>query len=416
MPDIFKKVSWYNLTQEYRESMNKILSTIVTLVSSLLYCAISMAQIEILDKNASPMQITVASNYESNFNTTLVDDIAAYGVVIAPEGRLITTLEQFWWVFDYSANIEMYELIDNTSQPVIDDSFNTLTGRVLLRTFIKNKWFVDTYIQRVEQTQNFNDGISRLQVGVTSADKLSQNNAGISLVYGSDISERFVSIKALVRDDQYEDINTYSSLFNVTQQSLEVDLAFRQSSSSRFLLKTSIKQDDYNDTARQDSKLIDVLLGIEWSFSGKSKLEALVGKYQRNFEDGSSNTGVSWLVDYVYRPREDISFSLKSTRFSDVTISVLTTDTVTQDIHLGLKYKYSQRWSWGVNVGSSQTDFKRDKDISVLDDSFADLELGMQLKKHSIILLKVGYQQVESENDSLAYEQNKVRLAWQYTF
>lgn len=391
--------------------MKKILNITRGLICCLFFSPVAMAQLEIIDKNASPMQVELAAIYASNINPTLSQDIPAYGVVIAPEGRIVTMQEQFWWVLDYAANIEKYELTDKSTLSAIDNSFHTFNGQALLRVFITDKWSVDTHFQHIQQTQHIGEGISRLQSNITNADKLTQNNAGINLAYGSDTSRRFLSFKASFRNDKYDENNQYSSSFDLTQQAIELNFALRQSSSSRLILKVSLKQDDYKDITRKDSQLIDALLGIEWSPSGKSKLEVLIGGYQRDFEDNSSSNGFSWNLSYMYKPREDITFSLSSARFSDVSISVLTTDTVTQDINGGLKYQYNQKWSLGANLSSSKTDFEGS---SQLGESTGHLEIGMQLKDHSMLALQMGYKQVD--NDDLAYEQNEVKLKWQVSF
>jgi hypothetical protein len=380
----------------------------------------AIAQVEVIDQDVSPLQVEVATKYVDNLNPTLNQEMAAYGFVVAPKGRLVSRQQKLWFVLDYQAELSQYQITESVAASTnLSDkrqNFNRYQARFLSRLFLADRWYIDAQAQHGQQTQKFGTGISRLKTDVLAADELTRSLAAVSLVYGNDVSKRFMSVKAGVRKDDYRDTNVYAKQFNVEQTFLETQLGFRQSSASQILARVNIKQDDYQALTRDDSKLLEGLVGFAWQATGKTRLEALVGAYRRTFNNQEASSGLSWSIDYSYSPRDDLVFSLGSSRFSDVSSSETTSDSVTQTLQANLNYRMSDRWRSAVVAKSSSSEFNVADTTFSLDAKEFEFQLGLQLREHSELVLSIGHENVSRSDDTLNFKQNEAGLMWRYEF
>jgi hypothetical protein len=393
---------------------------LIPLLFCLAWVLPAIAQVEVIDQDVSPLQVEVATKYVDNLNPTLNQEMAAYGFVVAPKGRLVSRQQKLWFVLDYQAELSQYQITESVAASTnLSDkrqNFNRYQARFLSRLFLADRWYIDAQAQHGQQTQKFGTGISRLKTDVLAADELTRSLAAVSLVYGNDVSKRFMSVKAGVRKDDYRDTNVYAKQFNVEQTFLETQLGFRQSSASQILARVNIKQDDYQALTRDDSKLLEGLVGFAWQATGKTRLEALVGAYRRTFNNQEASSGLSWSIDYSYSPRDDLVFSLGSSRFSDVSSSETTSDSVTQTLQANLNYRMSDRWRSAVVAKSSSSEFNVADTTFSLDAKEFEFQLGLQLREHSELVLSIGHENVSRSDDTLNFKQNEAGLMWRYEF
>ena len=398
--------------------MKKLL--LIQLLVYVVWVLPTWAQVEVIETDASPLQVDLAAQYVDNLNPTLNQEMAAYGFVLAPKGRLVTKQQKLWFVLDYQAQLSHYQLAESATASMagLDNgqNFNSYQGRVLSRLFIADRWYVDAQAQHGQQTQKFGTGISRLKTNVVNADELTRSLAAVTLVYGNDVSQRFMSLKTGVRKDDYRDTNVYAKQFNVEQTFLETQLGYRQSSASQILARVNFKQDDYQAVSRDDSKLLEGLVGFAWQATGKTRLEALVGAYRRTFTGKDASSGLSWSVDYTYSPRDDLAFSLGSSRFSDVSSSEITSDSVTQTLQANLHYRMSDRWRSALVIQSSNTEFTVAETNFSLDERKIEWQLGLRLLEHSELVFNIGHENVSRSDDTLNFNQNEAGLMWRYEF
>ena len=373
------------------------------------------SQVETIDKDSSVLEITSSALYTDNINPTLNEESTAFGLSIIPQGKLIATPEYVWFVLDYRAEIQQYRLNDDSllSQ---NQHFNSYQGSLLTRVFLADAWHFDAKVQHSNQTQQYGSGISRLKTNVVEADQLKTNTASASLVYGSDTSTRFVSLTAGIKQDEYQENNSYSALFNAKQQFVQADLSYRYSSATKIVMQISAKNDDYQAISRIDSELLEGLIGFEWEPSGKSRLQLLVGKYQRSFTTGKSTTGMSWNGIFDYQPREDLHISLASSRSAGSSISETTTDTVTQMLQGRMTYFYSNQWQFGLSASSANTEFNQNSGLFELDEQQGQADLTLQINDHSGLKLSLTMQDVVTSNKVFDFSQGKVGMAWHYSF
>ena len=87
------------------------------------------AQVEVIDKNASPLEITSAIIYTDNLNPTLENETSAYGVILSPKGKLVFTGDGLWLMADYEAQLQHFKLSEELGDLEKDQNFNSARGR-----------------------------------------------------------------------------------------------------------------------------------------------------------------------------------------------------------------------------------------------------------------------------------------------
>ena len=374
------------------------------------------AQVQIINQQASPLIISASAILVDDINPTTLEEIAAYGVGLTSNGQLVTGGEGVQFLIDYAANIEAYDLSDKNNAFEDKQNFHDYQIRLLSRFFIAKSWHFDAEVSLSQEIQRFGVGISQLRTDVLEADQLRHNNATLTMVYGNDLSSRFISLKVFANDDTYEQNNAYSTLFNMTQQGAELNVAYRQSSITSLLFRMSAVVDDYDSVTRDDSHLFRTLLGLKWQPSGKSTLEALAGMYWRNYSEQNSNSGLSWLINYSLEPTENWLIKINSARFSDVSNNEFTSDSIKQNIVFDINYQYSEQWKIGINGKIEKTEFNELEQTTELDEAQANLYVTFGLKKHSQVSLICGNTSQSTSNKAIDYQQSQARLIWQLNF
>jgi hypothetical protein len=181
-------------------------------------------------------------------------------------------------------------------------------------------------------------------------------------------------------------------------------------------MQVSAKNDDYEAISRDDSELIEALIGFEWNPSGKSRLQLMVGKYQRAFDTAKNSSGASWYGDFDYQPREDLLISLSTSRTSGTSISETTTDTVTQAVRGKVTYLYSNQWQFALGVSTQNTQFNDNNGVFELDEKQGQAEFILQMNDHSEAKLAFALQDVATNDKAFDFRQSKVGITWHYSF
>jgi hypothetical protein len=396
--------------------MNIRPTTLFVFAMSLLCFRPAFSAVQNIDKDASPLELSISAALIDDINPTLEQNFGAWGAVIAPKGQLVATYEGAQFLLDYSANLERYKLTQDTLQ--IDDrqQFDTFKIKLLSRFFISKAWHIDAQIQHLDRTQRFGEGISQLRTHVLVADQLKKNEGSASLVYGNDTSSRYISITASSRKTSYEPNNDYSSSFDIAEQGLEFDVAFKQSNASSLLFRLAAKDEDFVSDSRQDSQVYQALLGMNWQPSGKTKLDALIGMYSREFDTQDASSGLSWILDFSTEPTEYWLVEVKSARFSGVSKSELTSTSVEQNTAVAITYKATEQWHFGVNVSVGNTEFEDVDGVSELNEVRAGVNVTLILKEHSKVIFKLGVNDQSFADSSIDYQQSEARLTWQVNF
>jgi hypothetical protein len=373
-------------------------------------------QVKSIDKNAPALVTEVNVATTDNLNPTVSEKSDAYGLGFKASGQLVTTGEGNWLMLSYEGEYERYELSDSPVLLSTEYDFLSYKGALLGRIFISKAWYVDAELIHIKADEKFGFGLSNLRNNVFLADERAQNQGSLNLLYGNDTSNRSISFKLSSSDIKYADVNAYSTLFNYKQQSFDMNIAFRQSSLTRLLFSFEAKNDNYDSDLRDDSRLYRILLGVDWRPSGKSKLQALLGSYRRERADDETSSGLSWTIDYQYQARQDLLFTLRSSRTSVVGQSEFASDSVNSRLVADLAYFYSDQWQIGANIAFDRSEYDEELVSQDLDEQIGRVRLTLLLKQHSKVWFDVAARQVSSTDNSVDYRQNEVRLSWRYAF
>jgi hypothetical protein len=376
----------------------------------------AFSAVRVVNKDASPLGLSISTILVDDINPTIEKAFGAFGTVIVPKGQLVTTYEGAQFLLDYSANLERFKLTDDTLLLDEKQQFNSFNITLFSRFFISQAWHVDAQIQHVNQTQRFGEGISQLRNNVLIADQLKQNRGTASIVYGNDTTSRYISISAFSSKSSYEPNNDYSSFFDIAEQGLEFDVAFKQSSASSLLFRLAATDEDFISDNRQDSRVYQALLGMAWQPSGKTKLEALIGMYSRDSDSQNSSSGLSWIFDFSTEPTENWSVKVQSARNTGISKSELTSSSVQQNVALDVTYKATEQWHFGVSLNAGNTEFEEVDGVSKLNEVRAGVNIALILKEHSKVLFKLDVDDQSFDDDSIDYQQSEARLTWEVNF
>jgi hypothetical protein len=371
------------------------------------------AAVQKIDKDASTLVMSTSLAYTDDINPTIEPELASAGIILAPKGQLVMSLEGAQFLMGYSADIARYKLSDTSS--LLDDQqdFDTFSLKLLSRFFIGQAWHIDAQFQHKNETQRYGEGISQLRSDVFVADQSKQNTAQVSLVYGRDTESRYISMNVFSNQINYESNNDYSTFFDVSEQGLEFDVAFKRSESSSYLVRLKATEEDYAVVSRDDSHVYQALLGLNWQPSGKTKLDALVGMYSRESDTNDSSSGLSWAIDFSTQPTDQWLWEVSSARFSGVSKSELTSSSVEQNAQVAVSYKISERWQIGLNASKASVEFDDEGVLSTLDEMRAGMNLSLVLKQHSKVSLSLGINEQTYPAAIVDYSQNEARLTWQ---
>jgi hypothetical protein len=387
----------------------------LTFVLTILWANIADAQVQLINKDASALDVSISTVYADNLNPTLVKDQNAIGVIFAPKGQLVAEGHASQFLVDYSASFERYKLRKDDVMLKSNEDFNDYRVKLLGRVFLAKAWHLDTHVQYLNQQQKFGTGISKLRTNVLQGDQLKQLSGAASLVYGNDTSSRFISLKIHGNEDSYQANNDYSDLFNTSNRGAELNVVFRQSAATSFLLRMSGQHEDYESALREDSDVYRAMLGVGWRPSGKSILEVLVGRFWRE-SDSRSNDGLSWSINYTLKPTENWKVTLNSARYSDISQSEFTTDSVIQDVHFNAQYNYSVQWRFGLAMHFENTEFNFVSNTTELDEKATSAYVSLILKDNNQIKLSAGKVDTFSSDNLIDYSQLEARLTWQLEF
>ena len=368
-----------------------------------------------ISKDRPKLNLQAGLAATDNLNPTLEDEVSAVGTQIQANGHLTTSGEGYAVSFEYAGRHEAYEPDDNVDTFVDRQTFIEMSGRALFRMYVSENVHIDAEAGYQTKDDKFGEGLSRFRQQVVEHDSQKQKDASAKIVYGSDVSRRFVALKISQHEQTYDDNNTYAPLSNLSQKKAELDIAFRQSA-SQVVVNLSATDDDYDALSRADNKIYQALIGGEWQFSGKSTFKALVGKYWNDVVGQGSSSGVSWLVNYDYSPREDMAISFNSSRRSQASQLEAFSTSIVESYMLNMGYRYSEQWHFALFSEYLKSEFESDLINQNWEETRLGLETRLTLNDIHQVLFTFGFQDITSSEENLGYSQNHVRLNWLYTY
>ncbi|TDF35830.1 hypothetical protein EYS14_20810 [Alteromonadaceae bacterium M269] len=380
----------------------------------LTYCTSVFSAPNVIDLNASPLEVQINATYQDDFNPLLLPEESATALGIGLNGAIVAKGEGVWYQLDYSASIDAFDRGSESIERT--DSYENFRTQFLTRLFLSKEWFLDLAGQHEQVDEAFGTGLSKLRPNIVEADHREENSFFANAVYGNDVSRRYLSLEYELLDREFDDINDYATLFDITQQRLTLDLGLSISSASRLLFQLNVFDDNFDRSVRNDSRMQSALIGFSWRASGKTSINALIGGYQRQTNNQEDTSGISWSLGVVYAPRDDFSVSLNSSQESIVGEDEFAANSVRRASSVSVNYHFNDLWYLRTAFRVSDTDFEGSANERTLDESDISVVLGLALKEHNRIELSARSLDVEDESIFIDYDQKEGKLTWFYDF
>lgn len=392
------------------------IKTWLTFLPGLIVAIPVFAQTENIDKEVSPLEVSVGVVSSDSLNPLISESTDAYGYVVDAKGKLVVVNESTWWQVDYQGTYEDYKLEDEALAFDESQDFYAYNVRILARNYVSESLTVDVQGGHEQKQQKYGEGITRFRDDVLSVDTLTRNFIESTLVYGRDPKSTAISATFRWQDDQYDDANEYARLFEFSQMGVQFEGRYALSGATRFLARLSARQDDYVDPERVDNDVYRALVGIDWTISGKSSMSFLVGGFQRESADENNRSGFSWDARYQYTPTERSVLTLSSKRISAVSEVEFSSDSVDVIHAMDWQYIVNDIWDFGLRLNWLDKDLENQDTTRTIEQFDLEFDVGFSLSAFQKIVVGVLRKDVSSSDNTIDYTQNEVNIRWSYVF
>ena len=175
---------------------------------------VSGQEIDQYNKDASKLALNLSVVDHDNYHPLFIDGIGATEYALTAGGRLVNRGESAWFQIDYSAKHRQFELDDD--QWDVEDSYSEYTVAAQTRLFLSDKWALDLSALHGAYDERLGTGLTRFRKGIVNADHYVLNQANATFRYGSIVDGRVLKLDLEVKDTEYDDINSYNELFDLT--------------------------------------------------------------------------------------------------------------------------------------------------------------------------------------------------------
>ncbi|WP_088328876.1 hypothetical protein [Lacimicrobium sp. SS2-24] len=366
------------------------------------------------DKNTDKLVLSNALLATDNINPLKSEDKSALGWQLDAHGALVALGEGQQYKLLYGATLNQWQ--QQPASLLQDNSF--FQGEIAAhgRWHLSQAWQLNGSAGYQHTDQMPGTGLSRLREDIVATDSRKYSDAQLGLSYGHDASARRLSLNYHHGAVRYSGDNAYLDEFELDQTTLTGTIAFRLSAATRFILELENQQDDYLAVTRFDSDKNKVLAGIEWDYSGLTRIKALVGAYKRETEQRPDTDGSAWQLSLNYRPREDTGIRIESSQDSVAGDSELASDSRMRSLLLELTYRYSQLWQWGLLLNTSETRFEEAVQVRFLDEKLARVWVALALQQQHQFRLSLQYKDNQLSDNTVDYQQSQIMASWQYRF
>ncbi|WP_339726302.1 hypothetical protein [uncultured Paraglaciecola sp.] len=373
--------------------------------------------------NFDPEKIVLNSSigYFDNYHPRLSNGISAAAISVGINGQLLSIHESAWLQATYSAAHTQFNLDEN--ELALEDKFNQYNIGLLSRFFVGNKWYLDLQGIHLNEEYLLGSNIAKFRPATMIGDSVTRNEIAASVVYGGskkhsdnrDIS-RFLKFAFSHLDQDYEDNNPYSNLFDLTRDIAEIGLNFKLSEITQFETSFQFEKVDFVDELQLDSDVYRLLLGFEWQGTGQTHLKLLVGGYKRVYQSTSDRQGFLVELDAEYTPLDYLTIVLKGSQTTTTGEIEGALDTLTKSASFAISYHYKEHIRLIVDAHMNRAQFEQIAEQQTSDDSALGIGSELLVNDRSTVSLKLQRESLEYELLDLDYVQNKVELSCRYAF
>ena len=371
-----------------------------------------------IDPDAKKLTVDAGMRYVDNYHPQLQEGISAYGISTTLSGKLVTLGDALWGQVSYSWQHNQFK--PDATVLSLDDKFNNYQVDFVGRLFVSHSWYFDVNVSHDHVDEFLDEGIARFQSATNLANSYALNQASGVAVYGRETSQnsiaRLVKFGIYYSSKSFEDSNVYSTQFDVARSRVSAELYYGVSELTSIETVVEFEQFDYVDETNVDNDLYRVLVGLEWKSSGKTKLEVLLGGYQRVYVSGPKQQGFLAEIEGEYVPSEDFAVRLGIFQRSVADVTAVATNTISKSASLDLDYQLREHIGWNINLLVSQTEYELVDDMRQTDETSFGSSLQISMFDYSAINLKLSRESLTDDSIYLNYTQNKVELNWHHEF
>jgi hypothetical protein len=365
---------------------------------------------------ADPLALVVelSLQHTDNYHPRVVEGISAYNSSVGMSGKLVSQNDLLWFQASYSGKVDQYHI----SQEDIDfeDTFAKYKVQLLTRFFISNSWQLDLFVDKEYQDELLGTGISSHRMGITQADSYDVKQLGGTVYYGRKQSAHHISIAYSSSEQVFDSPNFYANLFDIDKDSVGFEYTYRISKDTNFDINVEYQDIGYAAQNIPDSQLYQVLTGFEWQGTGKSKITALLGAYQRTFLLAESNQGLIWQLDAEYQASERLTLKLVTSRSSQDSTDELSPASLVSRLAGQALFQYQEHITLGAEFVWSSNEFERQQLEMSSQESMVGVSARLQMLAHSKLMLRIQKNTVEDTVLYLDYQENRVELSWLHDF
>lgn len=395
----------------------------MTCVVPFLLGVVSAATVEEREITPEPkiLVVNTALKYIDNYHPRLSEGISSRALAASISGQLLSKQGSVWLQTSYSGQTEKYDLKENDLG--LDDSFSQYNFDVLSRFFISDLWYLDLSASHDYSDELLGTGIAKFRPASNLADTYSLSSYQGTLVYGSDLnnfgdlpSERLIKLNYSHSTQDFRSINSYSDLYDIARDRVSLEVRYRLTELTKFEAVFEYEQLDFMDETRPDNDLYRVLVGFEWRGSGKTRVEALIGGYQRLYDVAADRKGFLAEFEGEYFFKEDIYFKARASQRSIVGVLEDVLDTIVKTVNVDVFYRYREHIHFGLLGIAVDTKYEQVGENRLTKEFALGADARLFLLDYTSVALKLQRESLEDNFFALDYIQNKVELNWRYEF
>ena len=285
---------------------------------------------QIIQVSPSPLILTTSLLHIDNYHPRGINDLAASGGSIGLNGQFLSQQESIWIQGTYQADLDRFLLDDNILE--LDDSFAHYHIGLLTRFFLSNILYLDLSAAHTYKDELLGTGISTYRLGTSKKDTYERNSLGGKLSYGNFNGLQHLILAVDFYRQDYNDNNDYAQFSDLESQYIGLGYRLRLSDATHFDISIDFQNLSLPQENREDYQIYQALAGFSWQSTGKSRVMALLGAYQRKSSIGDSSQGVAWELAVNYQARENLALTINTSRESVVDNDQQIQDTLTTEI------------------------------------------------------------------------------------
>lgn len=385
----------------------------------------SVAIAAVSENNINPSAEKIVLNtsvlYLDNYHPRQSDGINATALSAGIDGNLVSMHESVWLQASYSGKYTQFKLDETEFE--LDDKFGQYNISLLGRFFMGSKWYVD--LQGIHQDIDYllGTGIDKLRPASSIGDSLSSNQVAASLIYGnglnnsdSNTSRKILKFSFSHLEQDYADKNTYSNLFDLTRDKVELGLSLKLSDITQLETSFEFENVDFVDDSQLDNDIYRLLLGLKWQGTGQTRFKFLVGGYKRIYQSTPDNQGFLAELDAEYTPMSNLSITLNGSQISTTGIVENALDTIIKSTKFAINYGYREHINFTGRVSVSTTKYEQNGEDKTSTEGVIGIVSKVSIYDYSSVSLIIQKESLKNDYLNLDYVQNKVELNCRYAF